>query len=96
MSSVTSCVGGGLFICFTFLHVPYSTVTLIASDRTVRHACAAFGSVPRALQPVRCHWQPVSILRIAICLLCCLCTLGRLHARHIFCTKYDLTLTKCI
>jgi hypothetical protein len=29
MSSVTSCVGGGLFICFTCLHVPYSTVTLI-------------------------------------------------------------------
>jgi hypothetical protein len=28
MSSVTSCVGGGLFICFTCLHVPYSTVTL--------------------------------------------------------------------
>jgi hypothetical protein len=29
MSSVTSCVGGGLFTCFTCLHVPYSTVTLI-------------------------------------------------------------------
>jgi hypothetical protein len=29
MSSVASCVGGGLFICFTCLHVPYSTVTLI-------------------------------------------------------------------
>jgi hypothetical protein len=29
VSSVTSCVGGGLFICFTYLHVPYSTVTLI-------------------------------------------------------------------
>jgi hypothetical protein len=29
MSSVTTCVGGGLFICFTCLHVPYSTVTLI-------------------------------------------------------------------
>jgi hypothetical protein len=28
MSSVTSCVGGGLYICFTCLHVPYSTVTL--------------------------------------------------------------------
>jgi hypothetical protein len=29
MSSVTSCVSGGLFICFTCLHVPYSTVTTI-------------------------------------------------------------------
>jgi hypothetical protein len=29
MSSVTSCLGWGLFICFTCLHVPYSTVTLI-------------------------------------------------------------------
>jgi hypothetical protein len=29
MSSVTSCVGGGWFLCFTCLHVPYSTVTLI-------------------------------------------------------------------
>jgi hypothetical protein len=29
MSSVTSCVDGGLFICFTCLHVPYSTVTLV-------------------------------------------------------------------
>jgi hypothetical protein len=29
MSSVTSGVGGGLFLCFTCLHVPYSTVTLI-------------------------------------------------------------------
>jgi hypothetical protein len=31
MRGVTSCVGGGLFmfICFTCLHVPYSTVTLI-------------------------------------------------------------------
>jgi hypothetical protein len=28
MSSVTSCVGGGLFICFTCLHVPYRTVTV--------------------------------------------------------------------
>jgi hypothetical protein len=29
MGSATRCVGGGLFICFTCLHVPYSTVTLI-------------------------------------------------------------------
>jgi hypothetical protein len=29
MSSVTSCVGGGLFICCPCLHVPYSTVILI-------------------------------------------------------------------
>jgi hypothetical protein len=27
MSSVTSCVGGGLFICFTCLHVPYSSTS---------------------------------------------------------------------
>jgi hypothetical protein len=29
MSSVTSCVGGGWFLCFTCLHVSYSTVTFI-------------------------------------------------------------------
>jgi hypothetical protein len=31
MSSVTSCVGGGLFFCFTCLHAPYSTVTSITT-----------------------------------------------------------------
>jgi hypothetical protein len=35
MSSVTSCVGGGWFLCFTCLHVPYSTVTLITTVVTV-------------------------------------------------------------
>jgi hypothetical protein len=35
MSSVTSCVGGGLFICFTCLHVPYSTVTSITCFATL-------------------------------------------------------------
>jgi hypothetical protein len=33
MSSVTSCVGGGLFICFTCLHVPCSTATMQALQR---------------------------------------------------------------
>jgi hypothetical protein len=41
MSSVTSCVGGGLFICFTCLHctVPYSAVTLITAPCNL--ACKA-------------------------------------------------------
>jgi hypothetical protein len=34
MSSVTSCVGGGWFLCFTCLHVPYSTVTLITQVKS--------------------------------------------------------------
>jgi hypothetical protein len=38
MSSVTSCVSGGLFICFTCLHVPYNTATLITcSTNTVQY-----------------------------------------------------------
>jgi hypothetical protein len=40
MSSVTSCVGGGLFICFTCLHVPYSTVNLITSVQCIQHNVA--------------------------------------------------------
>jgi hypothetical protein len=35
MSSVTCCVGGGLFICFTCLHVPCITVTLLQGMRAV-------------------------------------------------------------
>jgi hypothetical protein len=38
MSSVTSCVGGGWFLCFTCLHVPYSTVTLITCKQRL-HWC---------------------------------------------------------
>jgi hypothetical protein len=41
MSSVTSCVGGGLFICFTCLHVPYSTVTLLTKNAS-QSACVVF------------------------------------------------------
>jgi hypothetical protein len=46
MSSVTSCVGGGLFICFTCLHVPYSTVTinntrLLCYDSTGTGCCGS-------------------------------------------------------
>jgi energy-converting hydrogenase Eha subunit C len=41
MSSVTSCVGGGVFICFTCLHVPYSTVTLITLQRVTMIAAVA-------------------------------------------------------
>jgi hypothetical protein len=39
MGSVTRCVGGGLFICFTFLHVPYSTVTLTTTGLWHRQHC---------------------------------------------------------
>jgi hypothetical protein len=40
MSSVTSCVGGGLFICFTCLHVPYSTVTVTTIELSRRRCCS--------------------------------------------------------
>jgi hypothetical protein len=38
MSSVTSCVRRGLFICFTCLHVPYSTVIFITAASTLCNA----------------------------------------------------------
>jgi hypothetical protein len=50
MSSVTSCVGGGLFICFTCLHVPYSTVTLLHTVYTLQQSSASYKSRQPAVQ----------------------------------------------
>jgi hypothetical protein len=46
MSSVTSCVGGGLFICFTCLHVPYSTVTLHVPHRHCLQVAPYMPNIP--------------------------------------------------
>jgi hypothetical protein len=50
MRSVTSCVGGGWFLCFTCLHVPYSTVTLI----TVLLAAVDLALITLAIQHTPC------------------------------------------
>jgi hypothetical protein len=49
----TSCVGGGLFICFTCLHVPYSTVTSILLLATPEEAVNQLST--------DCHsWEAIS------------------------------------
>jgi hypothetical protein len=63
MSSVTSCVGGGLFICFTCLHVPYSTVTLIISCKALCQqltVCCNVADVRRGLPYLLKVHQPLN------------------------------------
>jgi hypothetical protein len=47
MSSVTSGVGGGLFDCFTCLHVPYSTVTFLTVWSKPWSDCSIFKNQSR-------------------------------------------------